>query len=270
MNPTTGTATNLGQVSDPDDVASPEHPDRRVVLQGAFNFRDLGGYRGRAGQTVRWRTLYRADALHRLSDTELDELGALGVRTVLDLRTLAELDRGRIQAEHLGITHLHLPVLGERWKPAELDPDADAGEVLGSLYVAMLTVGAPALAGALRTLADPASVPAVFHCAAGKDRTGVLAAMVLSLLGVDEQVIVGDYALTATAMAKMVERLRQDRPDALDAMNDQPSAYMATPPAAMATFLDHVRHEHGSMVGYVRSIGVEPDVVEALHTNLLH
>ena len=109
----------------------------------------------------------------------------------------------------------------------------------------------------------------MFHCAAGKDRTGVLAAVVLALLGVDEETIIGDYALTAAAMASLVERLKQDRPEALSAMNDQPPAYLATPPEAMRRFLDHVRAEHGSMVGYVRGIGVELEVVEALHTTLL-
>lgn len=262
-------APSLHPVSDPQAVASPDHPDRRLGFQGAFNFRDLGGYRGRAGQTVRWRTLYRADALHRLPDDELDQLSMLGVLTVLDLRTTAEIEHGRIEAEHLGITHLHLPVLGTTWSPEKLDPEADAGEVLGSLYIQMLDVGAPALGDSLRVLADPGQTPAVFHCAAGKDRTGVLAAVVLALLGVDEETIIGDYALTATAMAQLVERLKQDRPEALSAMNDQPPAYLATPPEAMRRFLDHVNAEHGSMVGYVRGIGVELEVVEALHTTLL-
>jgi protein-tyrosine phosphatase len=262
-------APSLHHVSDPDAVAAPEHPDRRVGFEGAFNFRDLGGYRARAGQTVRWRTLYRADALHRLADEELDQLSLLGVRSVLDLRTTAEIEHGRIRAEHLGITHLHLPVLNDTWRQRDLDPEADAGEVLGSLYVDMLDVGAVAIAGALRSMADPAQVPAVFHCAAGKDRTGVLAAVVLALLGVDEDTIVGDYALTAQAMDALVDRLRQDRPEALSAMNDQPPAYLATPPEAMRRFLDHVDREHGSMVGYVRDIGVELEVVEALHANLL-
>jgi protein-tyrosine phosphatase len=256
-------------VTDSHLVATPDQPERRLGFRGAFNFRDLGGYRSRTGQTVRWRTLYRADGIHRMPDDELDELGVMGVRTVLDLRTRAELDHGRLEADHLGITHLHLPVLGETWQPTDLDPEADAAEVLGSLYVQMLDVGAPALADALRTLAEPAKVPAVFHCAAGKDRTGVLAAMVLSLLDVDEETIVADYALSAVAMEQLVERLRQDRPEALSAMNDQPSQYLMAPPEAMARFLGHVRTEHGSMATYVRSIGVESDVVEQLRRTLL-
>jgi len=260
---------SLPQVSDPHLVATPDHPDRRLPFTGAFNFRDVGGYRGRSGQTVRWRTLYRADALHRLPDDELDQLAVMGVRTVLDLRTGAEVGHGRIEAEHLGIVHLHLPFIPDVWERADLDPDAEPDQVLGQLYIDMLSAGASSIAEALRTLADPAKVPAVFHCTAGKDRTGVLAALVLSLLGVDDDTIVGDYELTASAMRQVSERLRKDNPEMVTVMGDQPSAYLATPPGAMKVFLDHVRSEHASMVGYVRSIGVELEVVEALNANLL-
>jgi protein-tyrosine phosphatase len=246
-----------------------DHPDRHIGFRGAFNFRDLGGYRGHGGKSVKWRTLFRADALHRLDEVELDELAGLGMRSVLDLRTATEVDHGRIEADHLGILHLHFPVLGQAWEPKDLDPDADAGDVLGSLYIEMLTVGAPALANSLRTIASVESLPAVFHCAAGKDRTGVLAAMVLSLVGVDEQTIVGDYALTGIAMDSLVERLKKDSPESLTAMNDQPSAYLATPPEAMVMFLAHVNATYGSITGYVNHIGIESDVIDSLQANLL-
>jgi protein-tyrosine phosphatase len=262
-------ARSLDRVIDRDELVFPDHPDRRVAFAGAFNFRDLGGYRGVDGRQVRWRTLYRADALHRLDDTELDVLGGLGVKAVLDLRTANEIARGRLQADHLGIVHHHLPVLGETWAPAELDEDADASEVLGSLYVQMLDVGAPALAGSLRLLASAGSLPAVFHCAAGKDRTGVLAALVLALLGVDDEVIIEDYALTAQSMERLVERLTTESPESLTAMNDQPSAYLAAPAGAMAHFLGHVDQTHGSVAGYVQAIGVEDEVVDALRQTLL-
>jgi protein-tyrosine phosphatase len=260
---------SLLSVSDPLENANPQHPDRHLPFDGAFNFRDLGGYPARAGQTVRWRTLFRADALHRLPDTELDQLVDMNVRTILDLRTNAEVEKGRLSDESRGLLHLHLPVLGETWKPRELDPDADAGDVLGDLYVDMLTIGAPALAGALQTLADTRRLPAVFHCAAGKDRTGVLAAMVLSLLGVADEIIVADYAISGSNMESLVERLRLERPEALTAMNEQPSAYLAAPPEAMQRFLAHVGEEFGSMSGYVRSIGIEFETVEALNAALL-
>jgi len=265
-----GGTRNLQRVTHDDPGSSTDETIRQLPFAGAFNFRDLGGYRGAGGREVRWKTLFRADALHRLADHELDVLEELGVRTVLDLRTTAEVDNGRLEAEHLGITHHHLPVLGETWAPLDLDPDADAGEVLGSLYIQMLDVGAPALGGAMHLLADDANLPAVFHCAAGKDRTGVLAALVLTVIGVDDAVIVEDYALSALAMEQLVERLRVDAPDALSAMNDQPSAYLAAPVEAMHTFLGHLRSRHGSAEGYLSSIGVGPDVVDGLRTTLLH
>lgn len=245
------------------------HPDRQLPFEGAFNFRDLGGYATRTGRTVRWRTLFRADAVHRLPDAELDVLGEIGVRTILDLRTNDEVEKGHLADESRGLTHLHLPVLGETWEPRDLPDDADASEVLGTLYIDMLTIGAPALRGALTTIADADHLPAVFHCAAGKDRTGVLAAMVLSLLDVDDDTIVADYSISGRSMDALVDRLRRDRPDALTTMNEQPSAYLAAPPAAMRRFLSHVTNEFGSMRGYAESLGLASDLVDELRSRLL-
>ena len=245
------------------------HPDRHLGFQGSFNFRDLGGYATTDGRTVKWRTLFRADAVHRLPDEELDQLADFGLRTVIDLRTSAEVDEGHLHDPSRGITHVHLDVLGEVWKPRDLDENADAGEVLGDLYVQMLDIGALALSEAFRTLANAENLPAVFHCAAGKDRTGVLAAMVLSTIGVADHVIVADYAISGTNMSELIERLKRDRPEALTSMNDQPSAYLAAPPEAMARLLTHVNAEYGSMTGYVKSIGVDSDSIDALAESLL-
>jgi protein-tyrosine phosphatase len=262
-------ARSLTLVNESDLALATVHPDRHLSFEGAFNFRDLGGYTTTDGRTVKWRTLFRADAVHRLPDAELDQLADIGLRTVIDLRTDAEVEEGHLHDPSRGITHVHLDVLGQVWKPRDLDEDADASEVLGDLYVQMLDIGAPALSGAFRSLADTSNLPAVFHCAAGKDRTGVLAAMVLSTIGVADHVIVADYAISGKNMSELIERLKRDRPEALTAMNDQPSAYLAAPPEAMARLLDHVNSEFGSMTGYVRSIGIETEVMETLAESLL-
>lgn len=247
----------------------PGHPDRHLPFEGAFNFRDLGGYPAADGRAVRWRTLYRADAVHRLPDEELDQLAERGVRSIIDLRTAEEVEKGHLHDQHRGLQHLHFDVLGTTWRPDDLPDDADAADVLGELYVAMLSIGVDAFRGALDVLADTPRLPAVFHCAAGKDRTGVLAAMVLSLLGVDDDIIVADYAISGANMDRLVERLARERPEALTTMNDQPSAYLAAPPAAMERLLAHVHSAHGSWRGYVRDIGVDDSVVDALRSNLL-
>ena len=90
-----------------------------------------------------------------------------------------------------------------------------------------------------------------------------------NLAGVADHVIVADYAISGANMAELVERLKRDRPEALTAMNEQPSAYMAAPPEAMKRLLAHVNAEYGSMTGYVNSIGISTDVIDSLAASLL-
>jgi protein-tyrosine phosphatase len=249
-----------------------DHPDRVVALETAFNVRDLGGYPTSDGRTVRWRTLYRADALHRITDDEVALLGQRGVRTALDLRSDAEVERGQLPAERLGLTLHHLPVLGGGWAIGDLDLEGEPGAVLSALYVDMLVVGAPALREALELLASDGALPALFHCSAGKDRTGVLAAIVLSLLGVHRDVVVADYALTGRSMERMLAATRERRsasPDWTETLQGQPSAFVTAPAEAMDGFLDRVDELHGGVEGYVASIGVDPDVTDRLRATLL-
>jgi protein-tyrosine phosphatase len=240
-------------------------------MERLFNVRDLGCYETVDGRTTRWRTLYRADGIHHASDADVERLLGLGLRTVLDLRTHGELEeRGRFAAGHATLAYHHLPVLRETWDGwVDVDPDVDAVPFLAKRYEEMLDDGAAALAGALEVLADADAYPAVFHCAAGKDRTGVLAAVVLGLLGVDDDTIATDYGLSKAAMDSLIEWMRANVPDSLDAMTDQPAAFLDAPPRAMQLVLEVVRSEHGSMAGYVEAIGVDADVVTSLRRSLL-
>jgi len=151
--------------------------ERHLEFEKVFNFRDLGGYRTAEGRTVKWRTLFRADGIHRLS---IDELEPLHVRTVIDLRTPEEHERAHFTHESVG--HHHLPILQASWDREAFAGELDEVQFLADRYVEMLTEGKDAIARALRLMADADSYPLVFHCAAGKDRTGVVAAIVLSVL----------------------------------------------------------------------------------------
>jgi protein-tyrosine phosphatase len=243
---------------------------RHVAMEGLFNVRDLGGYDTADGRSTRWRMLYRADGINRAGEADVDRLLGLGLRTVLDLRTHGELEeRGRFQVDHASLAYHHLPVLRETWEGWDVAEDIDPVSFLALRYEEMLDDGAPALAAALEVLAGPDAYPAVFHCAAGKDRTGVLAAIVLGLLGVDEDTIATDYGLSKAAMASLVDWVRANRPESLDAMTDQPAAFLDAPPRAMLEVLELVRSRFGSMEGYVEAIGVRDDVVAALRAKLL-
>ena len=206
--------------------------ERHVALEGCFNFRDLGGYRTPDGRRVRWRQLFRADSLSRLTGSDFDQLGAMGLATVIDLRTVSEVaERGRVEWPAPGITYHHLPML-------DVLPDRDeyvewaAPDFVARRYADMLATGASAVAEALRVLADSRCHPAVIHCAAGKDRTGIISALVLGLLGVSDEDIV------------------------------------AAEPETMHAFLGRFRDDHGSFEDYASGLGLS-GAMRALRSALL-
>jgi protein-tyrosine phosphatase len=241
--------------------------DRHLDLDTVFNFRDLGGYATADGRTVRWGRLYRADGIHRLSGSDLDRVRELGIRTVLDLRTPREYEAGCFPVDDHPVDHHHLPVMAETWDEAELVERAE--DYLTARYLDMLDEGSPALAGAVRVLSRAESFPVVFHCAAGKDRTGVLAALLLSVLGVPDDVIAQDYGLSALGMERMQAWLQEHSPEGAEVMARQPAGWLAAPPEAMEAFLAEVRLRHGGFAGYLRRRAIGSATLDAVRTNLL-
>jgi protein tyrosine/serine phosphatase len=118
-------------------------------------------------------------------------------------------------------------------------------------------------------MSAPDRLPLVFHCSAGKDRTGVLAAVVLSLVGVSDDDIAADYALSRTAMRELAEWVRTERPESYETMAAQPPAFLDAPPLAMQRFLALARMQYGSLTDYVRASGAGEAMVAALGSTLL-
>ncbi len=252
-----------------------DHPvredDRLVRLNHVHNFRDLGGYPTVDGRVTRWQTLYRADGLYRLSPEDLDVLRPLNLRTVVDLRTHGELtERGTFPVDDHPVTFIHLPIIDTTWEGRDdLDYSVGVAEFLLHRYVEMFEAGEQRVADAIRVLAEADAYPAVFHCAAGKDRTGIVAAAVLALLGVPDAVIVADYSLTRPAMVRMQAWVERHHPELAVQYSDAPAAYIDAHPDAMAALLDLIRLRHGSMAAYLATLGVAADVVERLRAALL-
>lgn len=145
----------------------------------------------------------------------------------------------------------------------------DGPRFLADRYLDMLEEGRDALGRALRIIADPHSLPLVFHCAAGKDRTGVLAALTLSVLGVADGIIAQDYGLSRLSAQALAEQWRARNADVADAIDDWPPAFLDSPDEAMCLFLDGLRERYGSTLDYAASVGVDADVLAALRANLL-
>jgi len=234
------------------------------MLDGAVNFRDVGGYGTADGRHVRWRTVYRADGLSRLTEDDCAVVAGLGISTVIDLRTGAEVEGGTFPVAQVPVRFHHLPLL-------DTVPDAERFEVapgmLAAQYRDIVRDAAPRIATALDILADREAHPAVVHCTAGKDRTGVLVAILLGLLGVPDATIIEDYALSAPAMARLRAKLAERYPEGRDVI-EQANELFSAAPANMTQLVEHLRFEYGSFEGYARSAGVAPGTVERLRAAL--
>lgn len=254
-----------------DLLSSPEaEPARLVALEAVHNFRDLGGYATADGRHTVWRTLFRADGLYRLTPADVVALEPLGLRTVIDLRSAPELsERGRFPVDVHPVVFHHFPIIDATWALADRPQHGRDEDFLIWAYQEMLTVGAPRFAAAFDALAEPDALPAVFHCAAGKDRTGLLAALLLGSFGVSHDDIVADYALTVEGMARFRAWAAHEWPEWFDRMATMPPAFTAALPEAMRHIIEELSTRHGSIRNYVKSIGVSDATLARLESVLL-
>lgn len=224
----------------PPDGSAVVAAERRVPFSGITNLRDLGGYATVTGGVTRWGMVFRADALHKLSSEDLDAFSQLGVTTVYDLRGDVERD------EFPGpVPSLHVPIVG---RPRDVEPPPpplemstrDGEEMLRDMYVGALTHSAAEIGAIVRGLADPTRTPAVFHCHGGKDRTGVVAAVLLLALGVDRDTVLDDYE--ATSLYRLPEHQRDSLANILQTgiPPEAAAAVLGTPRWAMAEAVDQL------------------------------
>jgi protein-tyrosine phosphatase len=239
---------------------------RRVELEGAFNLRDLGGYRTASGGRIRWRRLFRSDSLHRLTESDVAALAELGVHSVIDLRTGEEVrERGSFD----GTTRYHhLPLIDQLRSRDDVNTTYTDPVRVTARYLEILDEGRAQMKEVLSLLTNESTYPAVFHCAAGRDRTGVVAATVLGLLGVADEDIVADYVLSQEAMERLLEHLRAEHPDAGEELDRVGPGLVSLFGEAMMGLLNAVRERFGSFEGYADALGV-PDAAAALSAALV-
>jgi len=241
--------------------------DRVLALEGCLNFRDLGGYPTADGRRIAWRRLFRSDALHALTQPDLDVLlgDTVGLSDVIDLRSTAELEsEGRGRLERSAAAFHHTPLFDG---PPSEGQSAAADMSLAERYLGLLEIAMAPVAGIVDVLAE-AEGAAVYHCAAGKDRTGVISAVLLSLLGVEHDLIVVDYALTQQNLDAILERLNamDGYRDMLDAL---PPDTQHANPETMIELLDRVSDRWGGFEGYVREAGVGDETIDRLRERVL-
>ncbi|MFG1999022.1 tyrosine-protein phosphatase [Spirillospora sp. NPDC048911] len=236
--------------------------EREIVLEGCVNFRDLGGYAADGG-LVRWRRLFRSDALHELTESDVRTVLDLGVTTVIDLRSGFE--RAHDGGPHplAALELVHAPIINEDNGHVM----ADTSLSLARRYALIMESTGTALADAVTAIAR-APGAAVFHCAAGKDRTGMVSAAVLGALGVADEDVVADYALTGRNMAGIQARLERH------AAYDKTYAYVprdarTAETATMAELIADLRARHGDMPSLLRTLGVPDTTLTQLRATLI-
>jgi protein-tyrosine phosphatase len=182
-----------------------EKQHRHLGFYGTKNFRDLGGYRTVDGRRVRWGVLYRSDALHKFTDADLKLLSALSLNRIIDFRSDYEREQqpDRLPAD-ANIRHVPIPILdastalvqGSRNDLVKKLRGIDPQKYMNESYVGFVAQFTPAFRQFFRELTSAGGRPVLFHCTAGKDRTGFAAALLLRLLGVPHETVMQDYLLT--------------------------------------------------------------------------
>ncbi|MDH6577549.1 tyrosine-protein phosphatase [Kitasatospora sp. MAP5-34] len=231
-------------------------PSSRIAVSGVQNFRDaaISGIGG-----IRPGRLYRSGHLGQLTPAGARHLEPLGLRTVIDLRTTTELAVHPDQRHGLDFDLLHHPVLPDR-RTSELPWPTDQTE----MYVFMPEAGGQAIADTVRRLATPGSLPALLHCAVGKDRTGLTIAIIQSLTGAPEPDIIADFLQSNPNLGLDAGPIRYT-----DEYGDEHLSHPVTA-THLTTALTHIHTLHGTLENYLRTYGVTDAELSALRAALIN
>jgi len=252
-----------------------EFRDRRLSFSGTNNFRDLGGYRAFDGKLVRWRVLYRSGSLHKLTDADLKRLSDLDLEWIIDFRSPREkeMEPDRLPA-NLAARLVEIPILdsstqisqSSRAEVVKRLKYIDPYKSLSTTNVELATRFTAEMRRFMEVLLSSNGRPILFHCTAGKDRTGFAAAIILRILGVPQDVVMQDYLLTnkyfyaAHRRNIFLLRLLKGRQVA-----EVVSGLLRADPAYLSAAFQAIDHNHGSFENYVhKALGLTCRDVDCL------
>jgi protein-tyrosine phosphatase len=234
-----------------------------LTWDGCVNVRDLGGHATADGRTTRYGAVVRADSVRALSDAGWDALLDYGVSRIVDLRVHSELALD--PPRELDVEVVHVPVMhevdDEEWVEINAIGDAqpDAAGATRVVYLEFLERRHPQFAQAFAAVADAPEGTVVVHCHGGKDRTGLVVALLLRVAGVDVETIAADYALSGPNLQPRTAGWISAAPDERERVRRERIA--DTPAAAMAAVLDELERRHGDVAGYLRAHGASDDAL---------
>ena len=249
---------------------------RRHEFEGSFNFRDLGGWRTNDGATVKWGRLFRADSVHLMSEGDVIRArDQLRIRTVVDLRNDEEIAIGGIGTLAEAAERHHAPLSSRRGLgPVDAAVVVNVAatdrspETLSAGYLLTLERSADLIVDVVGRFAASDALPGVFFCAAGKDRTGVMSAVVLGAVGACDEDIVEDYYLTADSIDQIIGRFAAT-PGSPDMYRDLPPSHFAPYAETMGHVVAGVKERWGSFADYLIDNGLPRASLDALTAALI-
>ena len=245
------------------------YSDRHYPFEGCFNFRDIGGYLNQDGMRVKKGLYFRTGRQDRMTQKDLAKLSDLKISTQIDLRKPDEvLDQGKGPLEAMGANYINIAVIPEGGSDQLSKLVGDTG-ISGKRYLGYLGFGPTSWLRLFGILSNLENLPVVLHCTAGKDRTGVSTAFLLSVLGVNRDLIEADYLLTNLDTERQADFIESTvgYPDGYDRESMITAA--GVPKDAMKDFLDGVESKWGSAVEYLKKIGVTEEQMEMVRNNFL-
>ena len=242
---------------------------RDLTWDGCLNVRDLGGHRTTDGAETRYGEIVRADSVRQLTDAGWRAAVDYGVRTVVDLRMDAELEAD--PPAELPVDVLHFPFFYEDEAAfAEVEAAsaaaADNATATRDVYLVFLERFRTNVAAAFAAVARAPEGAVVVHCMGGKDRTGLLAALLLKVAGVDDEQIASDYALSEQRLRPRHETWIAEA--GTEAERERVRRIIATPAESMLGVLTELERRYGGVDGYLRAGGVGDEELELLRTRL--
>jgi len=247
--------------------------ERLLPFEGMDNFRDLGGYETADGQTVKWGWVYRSGELNAASKADLAYLSRLDIEVILDLRPPEDMieapdpvPRSDTRMVRLGMFKEELLQLWQAFLDASSKEAADAisRRLYSQWYRVLIRDFTDEFAVIFEMLADPSNLPAVIHCSGGQDRTGMVAAVLLMLLGVPHDTVVADYLLTPQTGGPADEWIAQHpHPAAVESFWDAREEYLEAG-------IDEINRRYGSLEKYASDgLGLTSSMVDQLRKILL-
>ena len=237
--------------------------ERRLDWAGCVNVRDLGGHPLPGGRSTRFGAIVRADSIRSLTDEGWEALVDYGVRTVVDLRRHTELDDD--PPREVPVEVVHVPLVEERY--VEAMAIVDSWTTTTEAYLSILEHFRPNFARAVTEIANAPEGAVLVHCQAGKDRTGLVVALLLTLAGVPPEDIAADYDLSAAYLAKLTEQWIAEAPD--DQERERRRRVSIGGPQAMLDVLAELEARHGSVRNYLLAAGTDEATLDRAVARLI-